>query len=71
MEKCTHLMVSLAVAASGGFAYTWSLEESLCLPNLHCHRMPPLEGTQGSGRCGKRRNLNHWALASMDILFFA
>lgn len=71
MEKCTHLVVSLAVAARGGFADIWSLKESLCLLNLHCHMVPPLEGSQGSGTCGNRRNLNHEALASRAILCFA
>lgn len=70
-RTCRHFMVSLAVDASGVFALMWSLKETLCLPNLHCYMVPPLEGTQGSGTCGDRRNLNHWALASMDILCFA
>lgn len=61
----------LPVAAREGFANMWSLKESLCLPNLHCHVVPPLEGTQGSGRWGNRRNWNHWALVSMDLLCFA
>lgn len=66
-----HTSGSLGLQMPAEGLQTCGVWRSLCFPNLHCQRVPPLEGMQGSGRFGNRRNLNNWALASMDILCFA